>query len=93
MEAVAYGRDQSIIYNTMLVEGQSYDFLRVGFAPTEVGPLRYKFQIYSEYYVVLSQHSEVHVPVSTIRILVCSRNFTEFESVFQQRQNKFYPVR
>jgi len=40
MEAMAYGRDQSVIHNTLLVEGQSNDFLRVRFAPTEVGPLR-----------------------------------------------------
>ena len=40
MEAVAYG-DQTMRFDRLLRVGECYDFMRVGFSPTHVGPLGY----------------------------------------------------
>ena len=43
MEAVAYG-DQTMRFDRLLRVGECYDFMRVGFVPTYVGPLGYIFR-------------------------------------------------
>ncbi|CAD6222792.1 unnamed protein product [Miscanthus lutarioriparius] len=53
MEAVAYG-DQTMRFDRLLRVGECYDFMRVGFAPTHVGPLSYIFRLCADYFVVLS---------------------------------------
>jgi len=53
MEAVEYG-DQTMRFDRLLRVGECYDFMRVGFAPTRVGPLGYIFRLCADYFVVLS---------------------------------------
>ncbi|XP_066331740.1 uncharacterized protein [Miscanthus floridulus] len=53
MEVVAYG-DETMRFDRLLRVGECYDFMRVGFAPTHVGPLGYIFRLCVDYVVVLS---------------------------------------
>ena len=53
IEAVAYG-DQTMRFDSLLRVGECYDFMRVGFTPTHVGPLGYIFRLCADYSVVLS---------------------------------------
>lgn len=88
MEAIAHGQE-SDRFDIMLTEGQSYDFLRVGFAPTNRGPLRQTFRICSEHYVVLDLHTVINIPPRTVWIAVCPLRFMEFEEVYGHKENMF----
>ena len=61
MEAVAYG-DQTMRFDRLLCVGECYDFMRVGFAPTHVGPLGYIFRLCVDYFMVLSPQSMANAP-------------------------------
>ena len=80
MEAVAYG-DQTMRFDCLLRVGECYDFMRVGFAPTHVGPLGYIFCLCANYFVVLSPQSMANAPPREQWICQCPRTFMEFEDV------------
>ena len=61
MEAVAYG-DQTMRFDRLLRVGECYDFMRVGFVLTHVGPSDYIFRLCADYFVVLSPKSMANVP-------------------------------
>lgn len=88
MEAIAYG-DQTMRFDRLLHVGESYDFIRVGFAPTHDDPLRYIFRLCSDYYVVLSPQSMVYAPPRELWICQCPRMFMEFEHVYAQAESFF----
>ena len=88
MEVVAYG-DQTMRFNRLLRVGECYDFMRVGFAPTHVGPLGYIFRLCADYFVVLSPQSMANTSPRELWICQCSRTFMEFEDVYAQAEYFF----
>ncbi|PUZ76272.1 hypothetical protein GQ55_1G276100 [Panicum hallii var. hallii] len=91
MEAVAYG-NHSRTMNNLLVEGESYDFFRVGFAPTLNDPLAHFFLLCSHYFILLSPHTVICEPLRTVWIAIFPRTFRHFENVFRQRENMFVDI-
>ena len=55
MEAVAYD-DQTMRFDSLLIQGQEYVFFSIGFVPTWEDDMRYMFRLHSDYYVYLSTH-------------------------------------
>jgi len=88
MEAVAYG-DQTMRFDCLLRVGECYDFMRVGFAPTHVGPLGYIFRLCVDYFVVLSPQSMANAPPRELWIYQCPRTFMEFKDVYAQAEYFF----
>ena len=88
MEAVAYG-DQTMRFDRLLRVGECYDFMRVGFAPTHVGPLGYIFCLCADYFVVLSPQSMANAPLRELWICQCPHTFMEFDDVYAQDEYFF----
>jgi hypothetical protein len=88
MEAVACGEHTMMISN-YIVEGETYDFLRIGCAPTYGDPLRYSFHLCLDYFVSLSQHTIINVPPITIWILIYPQTWSFYEGVYQQPADTF----
>jgi hypothetical protein len=91
MEAVAYG-NHSRTMNNLLVEGESYDFFRVGFAPTLNDPLAHIFHLCSHYFVLLSPHTVICEPLKTVWTVVFPRTFRHFEDLLRQLENTFTSI-
>ncbi|XP_066356052.1 uncharacterized protein [Miscanthus floridulus] len=91
MEAVAYG-NQTMRFDHLLRIGECYDFMRVDFAPTHVGPLGYIFRLCADYFMVLSLQSMANAPPRELWICQCPRTFMEFEDVYAQAEYFFTDV-
>ncbi|CAL4935555.1 unnamed protein product [Urochloa decumbens] len=91
MEAVAYG-EQNMRFNNLLHEGQVYDFMRVGFAPTYAAPLEHILRLCADYFVVLSSQTIINTLRRTFWISQTPFTFMEFEDVYRQRENMFADV-
>ena len=63
MEAVAYD-DQTTRFDSLLVQGQEYEFFGVGFLPTWIDDMSFMFHLHSDFYVYLSTHSTVNAQTS-----------------------------
>ncbi|CAD6333741.1 unnamed protein product [Miscanthus lutarioriparius] len=87
----AYG-DQTMRFDRLLRVGECYDFMRVGFAPTHVGPLGYIFRLCADYFVVLSPQSMANAPSRELWIYRCPRAFMEFKDVYAQAEYFFVDV-
>nr|TKW21407.1 hypothetical protein SEVIR_4G160600v2 [Setaria viridis] len=83
MEAVACG-DHHKLFNNVLIEGETYGFLGVRFAPTYVDPIRSIYRPCEEYVVVLLPDTVINTPQRPIWILECPRALREFEDVYRQ---------
>lgn len=81
MEAVTYG-DQTMRFDSLLVQGQEYELFRVGFLPTWVDDMRYMFRLHSDFYVFLSTHTMVNAQSSILGIPQIPRTFMEFQDVY-----------
>ncbi|KAF8668301.1 hypothetical protein HU200_052357 [Digitaria exilis] len=88
MEGIVYVVRLNLI-NNMLVQGETYDFMRVAFSPTYDHPGANIFHLYSEYYVLIGTHTMINEPPRTVIIPECPVTFREFEDVYQQPQNTF----
>ena len=88
MEAVAYS-DQTMRFDRLLRVGECYDFTRVGFTPTHVGPLGYIFRLCADYFLVLSPQSMANAPPRELWICQCPHTFIEFEDVYVQAEYFF----
>nr|TKW14519.1 hypothetical protein SEVIR_5G173500v2 [Setaria viridis] len=75
MEAVACG-DHHMMFNSVLIEGETYDFLGVYFTPTYVDLIPNMYRL-CEYYAVISE---------------CPRAFRKFEDVYRQPVDTFVDV-
>ncbi|RCV25522.1 hypothetical protein SETIT_5G173400v2 [Setaria italica] len=79
MEAVACG-DHHMMFNSVLIEGETYDFLGVYFTPTYVDLIPNMYRL-CEYYAV-----------RPIWISECPRAFRKFEDVYRQPVDTFADV-
>ncbi|CAD6269621.1 unnamed protein product [Miscanthus lutarioriparius] len=79
-------------FDRLLHVGECYDFMRVGFMPTHVGPLGYIFCLCADYFVVLSPQSMANAPPRELWICQCPRTFIEFEDVYAQAEYFFVDV-
>nr|TKW29306.1 hypothetical protein SEVIR_3G386900v2 [Setaria viridis] len=79
MEAVACG-DHHMMFNSVLIEGETYDFLGVYFTPTYVDPIPNMYRLCEYYAVVLLPDT------------VCPRAFRKFEDVYRQPVDTFADV-
>jgi hypothetical protein len=88
MEALVCGQ-HTMMLNSSVVEGESYDFLRVGFAPTYNHPLRHIFHLCLNYYVFISPYTLISNPQRTIWIPSFPRTLHDFEEVYRQAMDIF----
>lgn len=88
MEAVACG-DHHMMFNSVLIEGETYDFLGVYFTPTYVDPIPNMYRLCEYYDVVLLPDTVVKTPQRPIWISECPRAFRKFEDVYRQPVDTF----
>uniref|UniRef100_K3Y1Z0 DUF223 domain-containing protein n=1 Tax=Setaria italica TaxID=4555 RepID=K3Y1Z0_SETIT len=91
MEAVACG-DHHMMFNNVLIEGETYDFLGVYFTPTYVDPIPNMYRLCEYYAVILLPNTVIKTPQRPIWISECPRAFREFEDVYRQPVDTFADV-
>uniref|UniRef100_K3YKX0 DUF223 domain-containing protein n=1 Tax=Setaria italica TaxID=4555 RepID=K3YKX0_SETIT len=88
MEAVACG-DHHMMFNSVLIEGETYDFLGVYFTPTYVDPIPNMYRLCEYYVVVFLPDTVVKTPQRPIWISECPRAFRKLEDVYRQPVDTF----
>ncbi|OQU81428.1 hypothetical protein SORBI_3006G056900 [Sorghum bicolor] len=81
MEAVAYD-DQTMRFDSLLIQGQEYVFFSIGFVPTWEDDMRYMFCLHSDYYVYLSTHTTENAQSSILGIPQFPRTFMALQDVY-----------
>ena len=81
MEVVAYD-DETMRFDGLLVQGQEYEFSRVGFLPTWEDDMRYMFRLHSDFYVYLSTHTMLNAQTSIFGFPQIPRTFMSFQDVY-----------
>ena len=80
MEAIAYN-NQAFRFNTMLQTGMTYDFIRIGFNPTEI-PDGHFWYLAMEFVITLNARTEVRMSAHRIASTICPPCCPQFGAIF-----------
>nr|TKW20344.1 hypothetical protein SEVIR_4G081300v2 [Setaria viridis] len=88
MGVVACG-NHHMMFNNVLIEGETYDFLGVYFTPTYMDPIPNMYYLCEYNAVVLLPNIVIKTPQRPIWISECPHAFREFEDVYHQPVDTF----